>query len=262
MIVKIQDANKIEIFTSIFQNIKNITENMCVYFEKERLFIQTMDGSRVSILEVIIPSSWFDFYDCNGTKIGLNTNIIHKILSCKDKTQTLHLEYLENDSDKLYVNMMNEMEDSKQKVYERYFEVPLIEFDEELMEIPPVEYDAEITIPSSNFSTLIHQLKGFGDVLNIQCDEENIQFISKSTENGSMRVEVPIEDLLGFSIVENETLNVSFGLQYLNTICAYNKLSKNVVLKIHKEYPLEIEYIFDENGGCIKYLLAPKIMED
>jgi hypothetical protein len=78
-----------------------------------------------------------------------------------------------------------------------------------------------------------------------------------------MRVEIKIDELTGFSIIEGENINVSFGLQYLNTICAYSKISKNVELKIRREYPIRIDYIFGEEGeGSIKFFLAPKIGDE
>ncbi len=130
------------------------------------------------------------------------------------------------------------------------------------MEIPDIEYEAEISLPSTNFAILIYQLKGFGEVLNIKCNENDIQFISNSMESGSMRVEIKIDELTGFSIIEGENINVSFGLQYLNTISSYCKISKTVELKIRRNYPIRIDYLFGETGaeeGSIKFFLSPKI---
>lgn len=289
---KIKNQSKIDIFTTIFQTIKGIADHIVIYFTDEKMFIQTMDSSKVSVLEIVILSSWFDFYSCqhDNIKFGINTNILYKILSSREKTQTIHFEYNTEDEagnqDKLFVNMESTIEDKITKsivppsgemtsneitsvvlknhknVYNRYFEVPLIELDNELMEIPDIEYEAEISLPSTNFAILIYQLKGFGEVLNIKCNENDIQFISKSMESGSMRVEIKIDELTGFSIIESENINVSFGLQYLNTISSYCKISKTVELKIRRNYPIRIDYLFGETGeeeGSIKFFLSPKI---
>lgn len=278
---KITDESKIETFTTIFQNIKGIAEYIVLYFSDERLFIQTMDPSKVSVLEVSIRSSWFNFYSCQyeNVKIGINTNVLYKILSSKEKSQAIHFEYNMEDGneDTLVVNMLSttaataedvpRTEDptkaikNNKSVYDRYFEVPLINLENDIMEIPNIDYEAEISLPSVNFAILIHQLKGFGDVLNIQCNENDIQFISKSVENGSMRVEIKIEELTGFSIIEGETINVLFGLSYLNTISSYCKISKIVELKIRRNYPIRIDYMFGEGEqeGSVKYFLSPKL---
>jgi DNA polymerase III sliding clamp (beta) subunit (PCNA family) len=284
---KIKDPSKIEIFTTIFQIIKSISEQISIHFTDEKMFIQTMDPSKVSVLEIAIRSTWFDFYSCqeDDLHIGINTSILHRILSSKEKTQTIHFEYNTEDTgneDKLFVNMVeitptkelqttNEGEvvvptdvpKNYKNVYNRYFEVPLINLENELMEIPSIDYEAEISLPSINFAILIHQLKGFGEVLNIKCNENDIQFISKSAENGSMRVEIKIDELSGFSIIEGENINVSFSLQYINTISAYSKISKMVELKIRRDYPIRVDYLFGETEeGSIKFFLSPKIGED
>lgn len=273
---KINNQSKIDIFTTIFQTIKGIAEHIVIYFTDEKMFIQTMDSSKISVLEIVILSSWFDFYSCQyeSIKFGINTGILYKILSSKEKTQTIHFEYNMEDEDgnqdKLFVNMESTMEENtddiisknNKHVYNRYFEVPLIDLENELMEIPDIDYEAEISLPSINFAILIYQLKGFGDVLNIKCNENDIQFISKSTESGSMRVEIKIDELTGFSIIEGENINVSFGLQHLHTISSYSKISKTVELKIRRDYPIRIDYLFGDSfdkEGSIKFFLSPKI---
>ena len=279
---KLTNQVKIDIFTTIFQTIKTISEHIVIYFTDGKMFIQTMDPSKISVLEIVILSSWFDFYSCQyegeGIQIGINTGILHKILSSREKTQTIHFEHNgeAGNEDKLFVNMESTevlpsppvsdgaaapMPPNKQ-VYNRYFEVPLINLESELMSIPDIEYEAELSLPSVNFAILIHQLKGFGDVLNIKCNENDIQFISKSMESGSMRVEIKIDELTGFSIIEGENINVSFGLQYLNTISTYSKISKTVELKIRRDYPIRIEYLFGDDSkeqGSIKFFLSPKM---
>jgi len=273
---KINNQSKIDIFTTIFQTIKGIAEHIVIYFTDEKMFIQTMDSSKISVLEIVILSSWFDFYSCQyeSIKFGINTGILYKILSSKEKTQTIHFEYNMEDEvgnqDKLFVNMESNMEENtddiitknNKNVYNRYFEVPLIDLENELMEIPDIDYEAEISLPSVNFAILIYQLKGFGDVLNIKCNENDIQFISKSAESGSMRVEIKIDELTGFSIIEGENINVSFGLQHLHTISAYSRISKTVELKIRRDYPIRIDYLFGESFDkecSIKFFLSPKI---
>ena len=78
-----------------------------------------------------------------------------------------------------------------------------------------------------------------------------------------MRVEIKIDELTEFSIIESENLNVSFGLQYLHIISSFCKISKNADLKIRRDYPIRIDYIFGEfKEGNIKYFLAPKIGEN
>ena len=85
---KINNQSKIDIFTTIFQTIKGIAEHIVIYFTDEKMFIQTMDSSKISVLEIVILSSWFDFYSCQyeSIKFGINTGILYKILSSKERS--------------------------------------------------------------------------------------------------------------------------------------------------------------------------------
>ena len=94
MNICVTNIEKAEIFTGLFQHIKAFTEQVNIIFEKERMYIQTMDSSRVSIIEMDLHSSWFDRYEHthNGTiTIGINATILYKVLNSREKTQTIHI---------------------------------------------------------------------------------------------------------------------------------------------------------------------------
>jgi hypothetical protein len=86
-----------------------------------------------------------------------------------------------------------------------------------------------------------------------------------SLESGKMHVEIKIDDLNTFAINEGGNLNVSFSLQYLHNICLYNKLAKEIEIKLSDSYPIQIVYDLggeQGNNGKIKFFLAPKIKDD
>ncbi|NCA17368.1 MAG: hypothetical protein EBS90_10050, partial [Betaproteobacteria bacterium] len=57
-----------------------------------------------------------------------------------------------------------------------------------------------------------------------------------------MRVDVGIDELTAFAINEGETLNLAFSLNYIHNMCLYNKLSKDIDIKISTDYPMKIGY--------------------
>ena len=105
----------------------------------------------------------------------------------------------------------------------------------------------------------------FGDTMDIECNEDRIMLNSHSQDHGKMFVEIKIDDLATFIIDEGGRLNLSFSLQYLHNICLYNKLAKEIEIKISEAYPIQI--IYDLGGETdrtakIKFYLAPKIKDD
>lgn len=260
MNIVIQNTQKSECFASIFQHIKAFTEQINIFFESDKMYIQSMDGSRVSIFEITIPAAWFDTYENtlgSTVKIGISAPILHRILNSREKSQQTNIVYTQSDEDRLFVHFtgVNKSE------FDKHFELPLMDIDSEILEIPDMDYDVEFSLLSSNFANIINQLKMFGDDLEIQCSEEKIMLASKSKEHGKMYVEIKIDDLTTYAINEGETININFSLTYLHNICLYNKLSKEMDIKICRNSPLKVIYNLPEDAKLI-FFLAPRMPDE
>ena len=256
MDITIDKNARVEIFTILFQHMKLFTESMNIHFNKDEMFIQTMDNSHVSILEFRLPSTWFSKYNVDESIIiGVNTNILFKVLNTHEKSHELNMKLSDKDSDKLEIHLVS----SDTDVFDRHYMIPLVDIDSELMGIPDIEYQAELSLPSQRFSTLIDQMKLFGDTLSICCSEEKVEMCSESQESGKMFVKIPIDDLHSYSIEEDETLNLSFSLSHLKNICLYSKIAKDIDINMSRNYPIQLVYHLDDENARAIFYLAPKI---
>tara|TARA_A100001015_G_scaffold255565_1_gene297092 strand:+ start:198 stop:974 length:777 start_codon:yes stop_codon:yes gene_type:complete len=258
MEIIINNPNHGLIFATLFQHMKLFTENMNIHFNPEGIYIQAMDNSHVSILEINLPNHWFDKYDVNDSVIiGINTTILFKVLNTKEDSHNVRI-YLESPtSDKLDISLVSE--DSK--VFDKHYEIPLIDIDNELMTVPDMEYQVEMSLSSVTFSTLIEQMKMFGSDFSISCSEENVQMSSQSQETGKMSVNVPIDDLSSYAIDEGETIDMSFSLSHLKNICLYSKISKDIDIYLKTEFPIKLVYLLDSEQAKATFYLAPKIQD-
>ncbi len=262
----IENKDKAKAFSSMFQNMKLFAEHINLMFEPHRLYAQGMDSSHISVFEIIIPMEWFDSYWQEGNDvIGINTVLFHKILGTREDNQAIEVAYDRTENtDQLFVHFTGT------KSFDKHFELPLVELESDLMEIPDVDYQAEFALASSNFASLVGQLKQFGSDLFIKCNEEELRLTSKSNESGNMSVVVPIDDLSLFAINEGETINMSFSLLHLHNICAFHKVCENVNIKISENYPLKTTYLLepmgedddDTNKARIVVFLAPRISDE
>jgi hypothetical protein len=131
------------------------------------------------------------------------------------------------------------------------------------MAIPETDPQAEFSLSSLYFSGLINQLKLFGQNMDIECSEEKIVLNSITNDNGTMKVHIDNSELSEFSIDEGANLKLSFSLTYLHHICAYNKLSKEVKVRLTEEFPLQIVYsIGGDEAATMRFFLAPKINDE
>jgi len=266
MEICIQNNTKCELFTSLFQNIRSFTEHVSMIFSSTGLYLQTMDTSHVSIIELNIPHTWFDKYEFNNEKdivLGISNTIFFKILNVREKTQTINIVYNDDKSNDI---LSLHFTSSDKTIFDKFFQCPLLHIESELMQIPEIEYAAEFSLPSAMFATLLQQLKTFGDSLDISCTEEKIELASNSTENGKMSVEINIDDLSAFAINENEQLQLSYSLIQLHNISLFHKISKEVTIGLCNQYPMFVQYLIagndTENGGFLRSYLAPKVSND
>ena len=246
MNIVIKNTVKADIFVSIFQYISKFTENMNLMFEKDRFYMQSINTSHVVILEICLPKEWFDIYDIEETyTIGVNTSLFYKVLKKREKIQQINICYTSGgDRLQFFFTTDNKHVSKKEDelIFDKDFEIPLMNMEEELLSIPEIDYQAELSLSTDKFANLICQLKDFGETLEIECSEDKIILSAHSSENGKMITRILIEDLTEFSIEENEIIQMEFALKYLYDICLYQKISKFVELKISKDFPMRIMF--------------------
>lgn len=257
--MKIQISNlvKAETFSAIFQNMKLFADNINIIFDEDKMFVQAIDSGHVSILELNVPAAWFDTYEKTNTTIGVNSVIFFKILSTRDKSQSIEIQ-CDGDLDKLLIKFVSD----NKTIFDKTFEMPLVDLDAEMMSVPDMEYQAEFALPSTNFYNLINQLKMFGDSMDIECSEEKIVLFSNSQDCGKMSAEISIDDLTSFSIEEGEQIKMSFSLMHLYCIAQFHKLAKEVELSFKHGYPVQIVYNLGDSDTTLRFYLAPKISLD
>lgn len=260
--------SKIEIWSTLFQHLEQFTENVSLMFYSDRLYVQTMDKSHVAVCEIFLPASWFDVYNVHksiqGTgkyiAVGVNVAMMTRILKVlsnrtllggeagskirgKEKS-VLKIKY-EYNTDVLNIGIgVSGIEgDVETKIQDYGFELPLVFLANELMNIPvDTDYTAEIRLSSEWMAELIKTLKGFGETVEIQCSEKEIAISVSGPEQGMMRVPIATEKLSFFSIEEGAELDLFVRLKYLHVVSLFHKLSKQVVMRIEKERPIQLLY--------------------
>jgi proliferating cell nuclear antigen PCNA len=265
MNIQIHDAAKAELFVSIFQHVPKFTEHVNLMFEKDRFYVQSINSSHVIIMEVVLPASWFDIYSVlpDITMIGMNSSLFYKVLKKREKTQKIHLECENAEAELIQVHFSSENNTDK-TIFDKHFEIPSINIETDLVAIPDMDHQAEFILDSDAFSSLITQLKDFGDSLEIECSEEKIELCANSSENGKMLTRIPIEDLSEFAIEDGEKIRSEFALKYLHDICSYKGICKKIEISLSREFPMRIVFQLGtspEVEAKLVFFIAPKMAD-
>ena len=257
----IDNKPKIEVFVAIFQLLKNWSSHVSILFESNMLNIQLIDKSKVCFTNIKIMKQWFTDYEClNTNKISFDTTNFAVLINYALKNDTLELIFDENkEPDKLFINFLNETNNDKKLSFDHFFELNLIDIDEDSLGIPDVDYDIEFTIETKKFIELLTELNTFGPDLNIKCNEELVE-LNSNGETTKLKVNIPVEHLDEFSISEGETLDISFSLNHLCKMCTSVKLSSQINIGLSKEYPMLLSYNLGDNSN-ISFYIAPKIKD-
>jgi proliferating cell nuclear antigen PCNA len=135
--------------------------------------------------------------------------------------------------------------------------MPLSEYEYEEMNIPVVDYDAEFSLSSKQISDMFSQLNNFGNDIIVNCSETSISLTTNGI-TGEMRVDIPIDDLSSYSIVEGEDITLTYSLAYINKMCITNKLSSDVEFSLSNDCPMKISYDLGDDSSMI-FFIAPKM---
>jgi proliferating cell nuclear antigen PCNA len=257
MQLKVSNKSKKDLFVSIFQTLKNCTNIVSIIFHTSYIHIQGMDKSHVCLFDLTMDEKWFDEY-VNDKQLVANfdTNIFYNIISCNQDNSNLIIKYSDTDEDNMYIDIIyNEKTLSN---FDKHFKLPLVELENELFKLPDTEYDAEFAIPSKTICDVVSQMAFFGDNLNIKCSEDAVHILTNGV-SGEMLVDIPINELNEYSVVEDEIIDLSYSIQYVNKMCLTNKLSSDIEFSISSECPMKIKYNLGTNS-YLTFFIAPKIV--
>jgi proliferating cell nuclear antigen len=258
----IENKAKQEVFVAIFQLLKNWSSHINLNFEKDRLYIQSMDKSHVCLADIEIKSKWFSEYECIDNKqVSVDSVHFAILMNYALKHDNIELKFEDGEEpDKLYINFLNGKENKEKKgTFDHFFELNLIDVNEDGLGIPEVEYDVDFSIESKKITELLSELNTFGQDLNIICNEEKVE-LNSSGDSTKLKVNIPIDDLNEYAIAEGEELNVSFSLNHICKMCCSIKLGAIVDVSLSSEYPMCFKYNLGDDSKVVFYI-APKIKE-
>ena len=256
----IESKSKIEVFVAIFKLLKNWSSHINMHFEENKLYIQSMDKSHVCLADIEINNKWFSVFDCSkNNKISVDSTNFAILMNYALKHDRLELKYEdENDVDKLYINFLNGKENKVS--FDHFFELNLIDVDEDSLGIPTVDYDVEFTIESKKLVEAFSELNTFGSNLRIKCSESVIE-LNAQGDLTKLKVNIPVDDLDEYAIAEGEAIDIAFSLSHLCKMCLSMKMSSKINVSISGELPMLINYNLGDDSK-VSFYIAPKISEN
>lgn len=221
----------------------------------------TMAMANNVLMHLKLNAGDFDTYVCNKDKvtIGLNTNVLFKVMKMLNNSDTLTLFVDEEDQNKLGIKFTN----AEKKVTSTK-RISLMDIDEYNIEIPPTKFSTYVNMPSAFFNKICKDLNSIASKVDIERVKEKLIF--KATgEEVSDEVFIEKSDNCVTIFTEEKYLNTifkgSYDLKYLSVFTKCTSLCSHVEIYIKNDYPLLIKYHV-ASLGKIYFCLSSKSNSD
>lgn len=259
----ISESSKASKFTTIFQNLTQFTENICLSVSNDGIYFQGLDGNHCCLFECKLCKSWFDEFEYEDgndvVELGINIKLLYKVLNTRQELQ--HIEIYTKKKDKLNIDFItHDDKKEKNKAFNKYFELPLFNIEATNMNITLDESDVDLIIPSKRMCELVSQLMLFNENMTMNFTEDMIH-MDATGEMGKMEVRIAMEDVTEYAIGEGVIIKESYSINYINMMCNFCKLNSEFVMCFIKGKPMKGLYDIGENSH-ISFYLAPRIDDE
>ena len=222
-------------FTTLLENIKNVSDTITFYFENNGITIQTMDSSLISCLTVRIPEECFEIFEIEQEVMTVLISSFLEMLSFCDEDLILDIQ-----QDKLIL-----------KSNDNVFELIMLEIDVERMVLPTdLVFDYIYTIDTPIWKERCKKILKFSPNIELNLRQNCIGFTFKNdTISGRLK-----------TVVEATQFgdDYTFGISLVH-ICKVFIPTDSLNIMTCRNMPFMMSYKYNEMD--ILYFVAPRIQE-
>lgn len=234
---------------TIFEVLKDIVNDVNVYFTPAGVKILTLDTARVTLIHVFLPADNFEEYSCDSEIIaGLNLANTHKLL--KSVTNNDSIRMVLDGHDVLEIYIQNEVKHTN-----TVFKLKLLEINEDDLIVPDVEMNLVTTIPSIDFQRITRDMGNIASEISIYRYDNTIELSCEGDyADQKTTIECPIT-------IPSERMGNLFSLKYINMFTKATNLCSSVQIfqdSDNCDMPIVFRYAI-ANLGEVKFYLAPLV---
>jgi len=236
-------------FKSTFEVLKDILNDVNVYFRRDGMYIVTLDTARTSLVDIFLSADNFEEYTCEQEEViaGINISNTFKLLKTITNNDVLQIDI----NCKEYMNISISSDTKKTNTK---FQLKLLDINESRIEVPEVEMTTVTTLPSIDFQRLCRDMSNIGNYIEIIRTGKEIKF---NCEGDFANQETSIE-----CVEESPTIKGLYSLKYLNIFTKATSMCASVqIIQENGNRFLILKYNV-ANLGELKFYLATKVSED
>lgn len=232
-------------FKAAFEVLKDILNDINIYFDKDGMRILTLDTARVALVDFELQSDNFEEYECGEPVVaGVNVTNMFKLLKTISNTDTLSMEL--NNRDNIKITIENSAKKSCTK-----FELKLLDIDEDHIEVPDIPIASVTILPSMDFQRICRDMNNLSSEIEIK-RAENRLVISCMGDFANQETELDCVDTV------KGVYSGVYSLKYLNIFTKATGMCANVQLMQEVDNRFLILQYNVANLGEVRFYLATK----
>ena len=233
---------------SIFEVLKDILNDVNIYFRPDGVYIVTLDTARTSLVDMYLAADNFEQYSCEQEVIaGINMSNTFKLLKTITNSDVLQIEI----NSKEYMNIEIISESKKTNTQ---FQLKLLDINESRIEVPSVTMTSVTTLPSADFQRLCRDMSNIGQDIEITRVGNELRLRCEGDfANQETSIETP---------EESPEITGLYSLRYLNIFTKATSMCASVQIMQEEGNRFLILKYNVANLGELKFYLATKVSED
>lgn len=234
---------------TIFEVLKDIINDVNLYFTPEGMKIVTLDTARVTLVHMFLMAENFEEYECTSEIIaGLNISNTYKLL--KSVTNNDSLTITIEDRDIMEIKIENTVKNSSTS-----FRLKLLDINEDILDVPDIKMDLVTTLPSVDFQRVARDMANLSHDLSITRHTTQL-ILSCQGEFADQTTTIDCG-----TDGPSEPIGNVFSLKYINMFTKATNLCSSVQIfqdATDSNMPIIIRYAI-ANLGDVRFYLAPKV---
>jgi proliferating cell nuclear antigen len=236
-------------FKSTFEVLKDILNDVNIYFRPQGMYIVTLDTARTSLIDMFLAADNFEEYSCEHEEIiaGINISNTFKLLKTITNNDVLTIEI--NSKECMDIEITSEAKKTSTK-----FQLKLLDINESRIEVPDVTMTSVTTLPSADFQRLCRDMSNIGTDIQITRVGKELRLKCEGDfANQETSIECP---------EESQEITGLYSLRYLNIFTKATSMCSSVqIMQEDGNRFLILKYNVADLGE-LKFYLATKVSED
>jgi len=234
---------------STFEVLKDILNDVNIYFRPQGMYIVTLDTARTSLIDMFLAADNFEEYQCEHDEIiaGINISNTFKLLKTITNNDVLMIEI--NSKEYMDIEITSETKKTSTK-----FQLKLLDINESRIEVPDVVMTSNTILPSSDFQRLCRDMSNIGTEIEITRSGNELRLRCEGDfANQETCIECPDD---------SPEIKGLYSLKYLNIFTKATSMCASVQIMQEEGNRFLILKYNVANLGEVKFYLATKVSDD